>query len=324
MAKRLALLGALPLIALLSSGTTAQAGVIERVVAIVEDRAILLSELRVRAQPFMAQLPQGQEAQRAAASSQLQATLLHRMVDEELEHRAAARAHISVAAQEIEDALQRVAQQNNISVEDLIAEATKSGIDARAYREEIRRQLLESKLLNIKVQGRIRVTDEDTKALYRRLQLETRASLQFSAAWIKIDVPAGASPEQVAKQRKLAETLASRANAGADFAELAQTHSSDARTREVGGSLGSMKPGTLPAPIDNALVAMDVGAVSGPVRYHGDFYVLKLTERAAEPLPTFEEALDELHNRVYLEKLEQAKRRWLDGLRKQSHVDIRL
>lgn len=318
------LLGALAPLALLLSSPAAHAGVIERVVAIVEDRAILLSELRERALPFMAQLAAAQEAQRAAASSQLQATLLHRMVDEELEHRAAARAHITVTAQEIEEALQRVAQQNNITIEDLIAEATKSGLDASDYREEIRRQLLESKLLNVKVQGRIRVTDEDAKALYHRLQLETRASLEFSAAWIKIAVPAGAKPEQVTAQRKLAETLVARANNGADFGELARTHSSDLQTRDAGGALGTLKPGSLPPAIDTALLALEVAGVAGPIRHRGDFYVLKLTSRAPEPMPKFEEAIDELHNRVYLEKLEQAKRRWLDGLRKQAHVEVRL
>lgn len=316
--------GMLMPLALLLSSQVAKAGVVERVVAIVEDRAILLSELRVRAQPFLAQLASAQEAQRAAATSQLQATLLHRMVDEELEQRAAARAHISVTAQEIEDALRRVAQQNDITIEDLLAEATKSGLDARAYREEIRRQLLESKLLNVKVQGRIRVTDEDTKSLYHRLQLETRANLEFTAAWIKIAVPSGSRPEQVAAQRKLAETLVARANGGSEFGELARTHSSDLATRDAGGALGSLKPGSLPAAIDNALLALEVNGVAGPIRHRGDFYVLKLTSRAPEPMPTLEEAIDELHNRVYMEKLEQAKRRWLDGLRKQAHVDIRL
>jgi parvulin-like peptidyl-prolyl isomerase len=105
---------------------------------------------------------------------------------------------------------------------------------------------------------------------------------------------------------------------------LARTYSNDQRTREAGGALGSLKPGSLPAVIDNALLALAVNGVAGPIRHRGDFYVLKLISRAPEPMPTFEEAIDELHNRVYLEKLEQAKRRWLDGLRKQAHVEVRL
>jgi len=311
-------------LAVLCTGPNTRAGVVERVIAIVEDRAILLSELRHRAQPFVAQLPPAPDAQRAAAISQLSSTLLQRMVDEELEHRAAARARITVTAEDVEGALKRVAEQNKVSIDELIAEAQKSGLDARAYKEEIRRQLLESKLLSVKVQGRIRVTDEDTKALYQRLKLETRAGLDFTASWIRIAVSAGSSREETASRRKLAESLVQKASAGADFAELARSHSADTRTREAGGSLGSLKPGALPPAIDTALLGMDVGDVMGPVRHRGDFYVLKLFERAPEQLPKFEEAIEELHNRVYLEKLEQAKRRWLDGLRKQSHVDVRL
>lgn len=311
-------------VALLAGTRPAQAGVVERVIAIVGDRAILLSELRRRARPFMAQLPQGHDAQRAAAASQLLSTLLQRMVDEELEHRAATRARISVTAQEVEEALERVAQQNEVSIAQLLTEAEKTGLDARGYREEIRRQLLESKLLNLKVQGRIRVTEEDTRALYRRLQLEARAQLQFSAAWIRINVPKSANDEQALQSRKLAESLATRARQGEDFAELARAHSQDEETRERGGQLGSRKPGTLPPAVDKALMALDVGEVSDPVRFRGDFYVLKLSERQQEPLPLYDDAVLELQNRVYLEKLEVAKRRWLDSLRRQSHVEVRL
>ncbi|HTM46221.1 MAG TPA: peptidylprolyl isomerase [Polyangiaceae bacterium] len=309
---------------LLLSGRTAHATVVERVIAIIEEHAILLSELRQRAKPFLNQLPPEAGAQRAAATSQLLASLLSHMIDEEMEHRAAGRSHVTVTAQEVEDALGRVAQQNGVSVEQLIAEAGKTGLDAPAYREEIRRQLLESKLLNLKVQGRIRITEEDTKALYHRLQLEARTTLEFTAAWIKVAVPQAASTETVAAKRKAAEALFKRAAAGEDFAALARDNSDDAFTKQSGGQLGSLHPGALPPEIDKALIGLDVGEVGGPVRAHGDFYVLKLLTRAAEPLPKFSEAVGELQNRAYMEKLDQAKRRWLDGLRKQSHVEVRL
>jgi peptidyl-prolyl cis-trans isomerase SurA len=303
---------------------SAHATVVERVIAVVEDRPILLSDLRRRAKPFLGQLSGLADAQRAAATSQLLSTLLHRMVDEELEHRAAARAHISVTAQEVEDALERVAEQNQVTVDQLVAEAQKTGLDGRGYREEIRRQLLESKLLNLKVQGRIRVTDEDTRALYHRLQLEARTQLEFNAAWIRIAVPSGSNAEQSLARRKLAEALAARAAKGEDFATLARTHSDDPQTRDAGGQLGPLKPGALPLAVDKALLALEVGAVAGPVKVKGDFFVVKLLSRAAETLPKREEALEELYNRVYLEKLELAKRRWLDSLRRQAHVEVRL
>src|SRR6185503_13182128 len=148
---------------------TASASVVERIVAIVGERAILLSDLRERAQPFLAQVhaqvPPG--AQRNAAISQLYKGLLEKMVDEEIEQKAAVQAKVTVTPREVEEALSRVAQQNAVTVEKLLSEARRSGLDDTAYRDELRRQLLQTKLINVRLQGRIRVTEDDLQKAYR-------------------------------------------------------------------------------------------------------------------------------------------------------------
>src|SRR5689334_20409985 len=124
----------------------ARATVVERVVAVVGEQAVLLSELRERARPFLARIDQQSPdgAQRAAAASQLYAQLVQRLVDEELEQKAANRANVSISAREIDDALARVAAQNGVNVARVLEEAEKSGLSEQSYRQEIRRQLLEA------------------------------------------------------------------------------------------------------------------------------------------------------------------------------------
>ena len=88
----------------LSWSSTALASVVERVVAVVGERAILLSDLRKRSRPFLMrvflQVPKG--AQRSAAISQTYKTVLERMVDEELQQRAANRRRVIVSAKEVD------------------------------------------------------------------------------------------------------------------------------------------------------------------------------------------------------------------------------
>ena len=160
----------------ISLAVPSQATIVERIVAVVGDRAILLSDLRKRAEPFLVQVHQTAPpgAQRNAAISQLYRSLIERIVDEELELRAAQQSKLTVSAKEIDDAMARVAAQNNLSVADLIAEATRNGLSEAGYRDELRRQLLEAKLINVRLQGRIRVTDEDLRLAYRKLVLEER------------------------------------------------------------------------------------------------------------------------------------------------------
>ncbi|MBK7583095.1 MAG: peptidylprolyl isomerase [Myxococcales bacterium] len=320
--------GVLALALVLGAGTTstpAKATVIEKVVAVVGERAILLSDLKDRAKPFLLkinqEIPAG--AQRSAAISQTHKNVLERMVDEELQARAANRSKIIVDAKEVDEAISRVAAQNGLSIDKLISEAGKTGLDEKHYRSEIRRQVLEAKLLNLRVQGRIRVTEEDVRTMYRRLVMDERKKLAFRAAWIRLDVAAGDKTAAKAARRR-AESVVQSARSGSDFGALARENSDDAGSRGKGGLLGRLRPAQLAPLLDAALFNLEPGQVAGPVRVGDSFFVLKLIERDETELPSFEEAKNELGERVYLEKMGKARRSWVEGLRRQTHVDIRM
>jgi len=303
----------------------ASATVVERIVAVIGDRAILLSDLRDRAQPFIVQIHQNVPVgvQRNAAISQMYKGLIEKLVDEEIEQRAALSAKVTVTAREVDEALARVAAQNNITVDKLLSEARRTGLDAAAYREELRRQLLQTKLINVRLQGRIRVSEDDLKVAYRKLLVEEREKLTFKAAWVFLNVPPGA-PRQVAEaKRKVADQVA-RAARTSDFGALAAQYSDDPSTRGSGGVLGTSRMQEVPTPLARVLTGLDVGETSAVVKLPGGFAVLKLLEREESSLPTYEEARNELGQRVYLEKMTQARRTWLDNLRRQQHVEVRL
>ncbi|HEY5961196.1 MAG TPA: peptidylprolyl isomerase, partial [Polyangiaceae bacterium] len=174
-----------------------------------------------------------------------------------------------------------------------------------------------ARLLSLRVQGRVRVRDEDLRAAYMSIVLEERKKLGFEVAWIVID---GSTPNAADQ----AEVLVQRARNGEPFGDLARQYSMDAPTRSRGGVLGRMNPGRLPMALDRAASRLEPGGVSSPVRIADRFVILKLTKRDESQLPEFEEARAELTERVYGEKMAKARRRWLDGLRVQTHVDVRL
>ena len=307
----------------LASATPARATIVERVVAVIGERAILLSDLSNRARPYIVQIhqrvPKG--AKRAAQMSQMYKALLEKMVDEELMRRAANRARLSVTAREIDDSIAKVARQARLTPERLVEEALKTGLTEREYRQEMRRQVLEAKLLNLRVIGRIRITEENLRSAYRQIVLEERRRLRFRAAWIKIRAPKGKAGKD---RRTLAERVAASAQKSGDFASLARRFSDDTRTKSAGGLLGQLRPGTLPRQVDRVAIGLEIGQVSSPIRVGESLIILKLLEREASELPEFEEARVELQQRVYVDKMSRARRHWLDGLRKRTHVDIRL
>jgi peptidyl-prolyl cis-trans isomerase SurA len=301
----------------------AQAAVVERIVAVVGDKAILLSDLRLRAQPFLIQVHQSVPpgAQRNAAISQLYRSVLDRLVDEELEQRAAQQSKLAVTTKEVDEAIARVATQNKITVEALITEATKSGINEMGYRDELRRQLLEAKLINVRLQGRIRVIDEDLRDAYRKLVMEERQRLGLTPAWIVINV--GASGAEQREKRALAERVAEAARRE-DFAELARRYSEDAATRDNGGALKPVHVTDLPPALGRIAMGLEAGQSSAVVRVGDRYVVFKVLKRDPSELPDFDQARSELSERVYMDKMAQAKKTWLAGLRRQHHVEVRL
>jgi peptidyl-prolyl cis-trans isomerase SurA len=301
----------------------AHATLVERIVAVVGEKAILFSDLRSRARPFLIQVhqtvPEG--AQRSAAISQLYRNVLDKLVDEELEERAAQQSKLAVTGREIDEALMRVATQNKISVATLLAEAERSGLNEAAYRDELRRQLLEAKLINVRLQGRIRVGDQDLRDAYRRMVLEERQRLNVTPAWIVVS--AGSTVAEQRGRRALAESIAEKART-LDFAELARQYSDDPATRKTGGALPRVSLQQLSPTMARVALSLEVGQTSTPVRDGDRYIILKIVARDASTLPDFDDARQELAERVYMEKMSQAKKLWLDGLKHQHHVEVRL
>ncbi len=305
--------------------TGAGATVVERVVAVVGEHAILLSDLRERAQPFLVQIQQQvpNGAQRNAAISQLYKGLIEKLVDEELEQRAAIQAKVAVTPHEVDEALAKVASQNNVTVDRLLVEARRTGLDEAAYRDELRRQLLQTKLINVRLQNRIRVSDDDLRAAYQRLVLDEREKLGFKVGWVLVAVRPGAQAAEFAARRTLAENVR-HAALTQDFGELARRFSDDKASRANGGLLAATHVAELPQQLRRVVESLEVGQPSAVVVVPTGFAVLKILEREESALPTYDEAKNELAQRVYLEKMTQARRSWLDSLRRQQHVEVRL
>jgi peptidyl-prolyl cis-trans isomerase SurA len=317
----------------ISVAPPAQGTVAERVVAVVGEHAILLSDMRQRARPFLLQIhqrvPPG--AQQAAAESELLKQLLQKMVDERVEQQAAEKAHVSVTSDEIDNGLRNVAGQQGISVERLMEEAAKTGLSAQEYRDEVRRQILEGKLLQLRVRGRVRVTEDDIRSMYSRLIKDERSRLGYRLAWIVLRVPPDSSAAARAEREDLAQRIAATARAGVDsrgnhveFEALAKGFSDDAPSRALGGDIGHHKPGDLAQPIEDEAMKLEVGGVSAPFRFKNDFVILKVLSRDTSQLPRIDDVRDELMQRTYAEQMDKARRQWIEEMRHGTYVDVRL
>jgi peptidyl-prolyl cis-trans isomerase SurA len=340
-ALRRALSLAVVAVGLAGAAQPARAVVVERVVAVIGDRPILLSELRTRAKPFLVEIgrkmPPG--PQQNAAESQIFKELLEKMIDDELEGQAADKAKIAVTADEVDAALKNIAVAQNLSVSDLVRNAMRSGLTEQDYRDELRRQLLEGKMLQLRVKGRVRITEEDVRLMYERTIRDERKKREYHPRWIVLHVPWRSSPEAVAERAALAAEIVREVRKGEDFGQKAQKYSDDSQTRNSGGDLDVFAPQGSPqvqagrkkamaADLDAAVQQLEPGQVTDPIKVVDkdgySFVIVQLVERQPSHYSGYEPAKQEMLQRLQTEILEKAKRKWLDELKARTHLDVRL
>jgi peptidyl-prolyl cis-trans isomerase SurA len=299
----------------------ARATVVERIVAVVGDQPILLSELRHRARPALVRIyEQVPVAQQKVAEAEMYKELLTNMINERLIALAADKLNVTVTTKEVDDQIKLRAADLKMQVAELVAEANRMGFSEDGFRDEIRREILYHKMLETRVRSRVRVTDDDVNDFYKNLQAKERAQQPFRASEIVIDLPTGPGGE---KARLLADALVKSARTGYDFATLARKYSI-APSREKGGDLGTKMPGGYGKLADEAVLRLDVGQVSEPLVVGATLVIVKVTQRAPSQIPPLDEVKDLIFRRVAQDQEQKQVKLWLDELKQGVYIDVRL
>jgi peptidyl-prolyl cis-trans isomerase SurA len=149
----------------------AQAPYVDRIAAVVGDHVVLLSEVRARA----SLVARSQRMTLSQLNDAILREVTERLVEEQLEEDEAERLKVAVAPEEIDHAVEQLAQGNNKSVSALLREAEKQGVNQAALREALRRQLLEGKLLVMRSSQMQPIEEKDLRARYEMLKKQSKS-----------------------------------------------------------------------------------------------------------------------------------------------------
>jgi peptidyl-prolyl cis-trans isomerase SurA len=319
--------------ALLGSAPRAGAIVVERVVAVIGERPVLWTELIHRAATSRMQIRmQTRDANIISVQEQeMYKELLDRMIDDRLEEQHADRAHISVSTEEIDRGIANIAAQaqaqqgRSVSVQDVLGEIHRRGMTDQDFRDEIRRQILEGKLMELRVRPRVRVTEQDVRAAYQHWAQDYKEPVDVRI--LALRVPADAPRRQFDARLALAHDLIQKVRSGADFCQLVLQYSDDATTRETCGSRGPQPLASLLPSVQDAVRATKPGEISEPIvaRAGADDAVVVLMHTGAHPSPpAFDQVKGEMEQQATVEALDRARKQWLKDLRKNVYIDVRL
>jgi peptidyl-prolyl cis-trans isomerase SurA len=292
----------------------AEGAIVERVIAVVGERPILLSELRHRAHPeLMMTYAMSQDPANAfVEETKVYRRVLDRLIDDLLIADAAQKAHLAVSLDDIDHAIAHKAKELNVTPKELTDEAIREGLSEQGYRDEIRRQILEGKLVQLRVAARVRVTEADARSAYESWVKELETQAPVRARIVALGLPQGATQQQVASLQVLVEGIVARAPNGDDLCQAVAPYSpGQCRTGVV--LLRSLPPAAQALAI-GGITSMQFGMGEIDVMQNVgrekpspyDYVRMKMFERAGEAL--FQRERD-----VYLQELRRA-----------VHVEIRL
>jgi peptidyl-prolyl cis-trans isomerase SurA len=264
--------------------TAAPARAADYIVAVVNAEPITNLQVAAEVTRLRRQLAAQRHPQPPADELARQA--LEQLINERVQLQLARELGIKVDEPSIDQAEQTVASQNQLTLEQLHRELEREGLDRARFREQLREQLLLTRLREREVEPRVRVSEADIDQYLaeQRLRAQDPAAQQVNMAHILVPVPEGASAQQVAELQARAQALLQQARARADFATLAREHSA-AADRAQGGELGLRSADRYPPLFLQATEGLKPGELAGPVRSGAGWHIIKLLERRYPGLP---------------------------------------
>lgn len=249
---------------------------LDRVVAIVDKDVVLESELNDRKQSVLDRL-RGQY-QQLPPDDVLNKQILEQLIVERIELGLAERYEVKVDEAEIDQAIGRVLQKNQITLAQLEVDLQRQGLNLAGLRKQMRNELTISHLQQGVVNSRIKITEQDINNFLASSDGKYATSPDFHIGHILIAVSSSADADAVAEAEKKANEIYQKLQSGNDFSQMAISFSNDQAALQ-GGDIGWRKLAQLPELFGSQMANLAIGQVSKPFRSGAGFHILKNIEQ---------------------------------------------
>ena len=249
-----------------------------RIVAVVNNEVITQFELNDRMRIVMQQLQK--RGTPLPPQEVLEKQMLERIITDRVQLQFAKETGIRVDDLQLDKTLQRIAQENNMTVEAFRGALEKDGISFAKFREEIRDEIILGRLREREVENRITVSEGEVEGFLSTRAAQAGGEDEFNLAHILVRVPEQASPEQIQGKRAHAEKALAELKK-MDFAQVAASYS-DAPDALQGGILGWRAASRLPALFQETVSSLKPGDTSAVLRSPNGFHILKLLDKRSK------------------------------------------
>lgn len=288
--------------------------IVDGVAVKINEEIITISDVQGRVAEFAkAKGITSQEELKKAEES-----VVGKMIEDKLFLHRAKELGITAEEKDIDQAVADIRKKNNASEEQFKAMLEKNGFTYEKYRQEIKDQIIISKVTGMDIRNQITVSEKEIKDYYENHKSEFSEPEEVKASHILIAVHKDKSEE---KARQQVYQIYERLKKGDEFASLARLYSDDGTAKD-GGDLGFFSRGMMVSKFEDAAFALRVGETGEPIKTQFGYHIIKVTDKKAPKPHSLEEAHSAIENKVGQEKFQKKYKEVVADLKAKSYIEI--
>ena len=321
----------LPVLLLTGAGATTAApapsplrSTLDRVAATVNGDVITLRELERAGGSALADanlLPPGPDRDRARKEALRAAFDL--LVADHLFSQQVKKLDLAVTDAQVDAQIEAIKAQNHFDDQQFEMALAAQGLTRETFRERVRTQLQNFAVLQFKVGGRVKVSDQELENYYRSHPQEFEGEDEIHLRHIFLPLPEGASQVELTRVAEEGKSILARLRSGEDFAAVAK-EVSRGPSADAGGDLGWLKRGTIQKSLEDVAFSLADGQVSGLVRVGNGVHILRVDQRRRGPARSFAEVKESIRDRLVEEQAESYRVQYVTELRREAQIETRL
>ncbi|WP_299978318.1 SurA N-terminal domain-containing protein [Desulfobacula sp.] len=289
------------------------ADVIDRIVAIVDDDIVTLVQLSKESAPYMKNIESSgyPDEKKKEMMQDINKKILTALIDQSLTRQEAKKYQINVSDTEVNNAVENVKKAKSLSQEEFEYALKQEGLTLNEYRENVKKQILQAKLINYSVKSKVIITESDIKKRYESDAEKYSGKKKHHLRNILMD-----NEDEI---KEIKRKLDKKEN----FITLAKNYSI-APNASDGGDLGIFDINNFSESIKNGISKLNKGGFTNVISTAQGFQIFYIEDIVLEGAKTLQQAYDEIHEILYREQVEKKFETWLESLKEKAHIKIML
>ncbi len=286
---------------------------VDRIIAVVNSDIITLAQLNKETSRYRINIESSEnsDVKKKALIDDLNKKILESLIDQSLTQQEAKKYNIEISEAEVDASIENIKKIKSLSKEALEKALEQEGLTLKEYRESLKKQILQARLINYAVKSKVVVTEVEIKKQY-----ETNAEKYANNKKYRL------SNILLIDKSKIDE-VKTRLKNKEEFSELAKKYSTASNASD-GGELGTFDITSFSAAIKESIASLKKGEYTDFIQTPQGFQIFYVVDIEQGIAKTFEQSRDEIHEAMYQEQVKEKFEIWLESLKKKAHIKILL